>query len=166
MTFSCNIEVTDLSRLIRRLAKEYQAHDSERKVTVRAPSEPAEVMSDPELINLAVAQLLDNAVKYSPLTTPVDIELSRNDGVVDVFMTNLGEPIGPQDQEQIFERFYRIPDAVDGVSSGTGLGLYVARKIVLAHSGTLTLDHDHSPPGHVTLRMSLPTIHRESENAG
>ena len=160
-----NMEVTDLSRLIRRLAKEYQAHDSERKVTVSAPKEPAEVMSDPELINLAVAQLLDNAVKYSPLTTPVDIELSRNNRVVDIFVTSRGEPIRSQDQEQIFERFYRTPDAVEGVSSGTGLGLYVARKIVLAHSGTLALDRDHSPPEHVTFRMSLPAIRRESENA-
>jgi two-component system sensor histidine kinase KdpD len=160
-----NMEVTDLGRLIVRLAKEYQAHDSERRVTVSAPREPAEVMSDPELINLAVAQLLDNAFKYSPLTTPVDIELSRNTGVVDIFVTNVGEPIRPQDQDQIFERFYRTPHAVEGGSPGTGLGLYVARKIVLAHSGTLTLDRDHSPPDHVTFRMSLPTIHRESDNA-
>jgi two-component system sensor histidine kinase KdpD len=159
------MEVTDLGSLIKRLAKEYQAHDSERKVTVSAPSEPAEVMSDPELINLAVAQLLDNAVKYSPLTTPVDIELSRNNGAVDVFVTNLGQPIRPQDQEKIFERFYRTSDAIEGVSSGTGLGLYVARKIVLAHCGTLTLDRDHAPPDHVTFRMSLPTIHCEPGNA-
>ena len=161
-----NMEVTDLRALVSRLGKEYQTHVGDHAITVRVSGEPAEVMSDPELLNLALAQLMDNAIKYSPSGTRVNVELCVKDGFADIFVTNHGESIRPEYQERIFDRFYRGRAAEESVTSGTGLGLYVARKIVRAHSGSLVLDQDHLPDGHTTFRMRLPIVHNESDDAG
>jgi signal transduction histidine kinase len=161
-----NMEVTDLRALVSRLGKEYQTHVGDHAITVSVSGEPAEVMSDPELLNLALAQLMDNAIKYSPSGTRVNVELCVKDGFADIFVTNHGESIRPEYQERIFDRFYRGRAAEESVTSGTGLGLYVARKIVRAHSGSLVLDQDHLPDGHTTFRMRLPIVHNESDDAG
>ena len=162
-----NMEAIDLRVLVSRLAKEYVSQFSDHSITVSVTAEPAEVMSDPELLNLALAQLLDNAIKYSSPGTCVNVELCRNNGFADVFVTNLGEPIRPEYREKIFDRFFRGPTEEDNVPSGTGLGLYVARKIVRAHSGSLTLDWDHAQGDRkTTFRMRLPMIHRGSGDAG
>lgn len=161
-----NMELTDLRVLVTRVVKEYQSLVNDHSVTVTLSNEPAEVMSDPELLNLALVQVLDNAVKYSPPATTVHIELCRNNGLVEVFVTNCGGSIRPEYQEKIFDRFYRVPGTEDHVSSGTGLGLYIARKIVRAHSGALTLDRDHlSDQNTTTFRMTLPSVHHEFEHA-
>jgi two-component system sensor histidine kinase KdpD len=161
-----NMEVTDLCSLVNKLGKEYQTHVNEHPITLSLSHEPAEVMSDPELLNLALAQLLDNAIKYSPPGTSIAIELCRNAGFAHVLITSHGEPIRPELRERIFDRFYRGPNAMQNVTSGTGLGLYVARKIVRAHSGSLVLERDRAPDDHsTTFRMTLPIVHDEFDNA-
>lgn len=65
-----------------------------------------------------------------------------------------------------FDRFYRGPNAEANGTSGAGLGLYVARKIVRAHCGSLVLDRDRVPDGNTTtFRMTLPIGHHESDDA-
>jgi two-component system sensor histidine kinase KdpD len=160
-----SMELTDLGVLITRLAKEYQGQFNDRSIILKTGREPAEVMSDPELLNLALVQLLDNAIKYSPPGTPVNVQLCPQDGLVDILVTNQAESIRPESRERLFDRFYRGPET-ESVTSGTGLGLYVARKIVRAHSGDLVLDRDHVPDDHtITFRMSLPIVHWEIEDA-
>jgi two-component system sensor histidine kinase KdpD len=161
-----NMEVTDLGALVRRLGNEYETHFNEHPITIRVSREPAEVMSDPELLNLAMAQLLDNAIKYSPPGTNINIELCRTDGFADILITSHGKSVLPEYRDRIFDRFYRGPDAEQMVAGGTGLGLYVARKIVRAHSGSLVLDRDHVPDDDTTtFRMTLPIVQHESDDA-
>jgi two-component system sensor histidine kinase KdpD len=161
-----NMELTDLRALVSRLAKEYQSQVNDHSITLNLSRGRAEVMSDPELLNLALVQLLDNAIKYSPPGTLVNVELCPRNGFVDLLVTNRAEPIRPESREKLFDRFYRGQAAEENVKSGTGLGLYVARKIVRAHSGSLVLDRDHVPDDHtITFRMSLPIIHHETADA-
>ncbi len=161
-----NMEVTDLGALVSRLGKEYATHVNERAITLRVSREPAAVMSDPELLNLALAQLLDNAIKYSLPDTGINIELCRKNGFAEILVTSQGNSIPPEYRERIFDRFYRVPDSRQQATSGTGLGLYVARKIVRAHSGNLALDRNQVPEDHTTtFRMTLPIVHHESDDA-
>jgi two-component system sensor histidine kinase KdpD len=163
---SPNMEVTDLHALVSRLGKEYQSQVNDHPVTLSLSLEPAKVMSDPELLNLALAQLLDNAVKYSPPGTGINVELFRNNGSADILITSQGESIRPEFREKIFERFYRGQEAMESVATGTGLGLYVARKIIRAHSGSLVLDGEQPPEHHgTTFRMTLPIVHQEPSDA-
>jgi two-component system sensor histidine kinase KdpD len=161
-----NMEVTDLRALISQLGREYEAHVNEHSVVLSLSRERAEVMSDPELLSLALAQLLDNAVKYSPPGTDINIAVCQKDGFAEILITSHGKSIRSEYRERIFDRFYRGPDAEQNVTSGTGLGLYVARKIARAHSGSLVLDGDSVPDDQTTtFRMTLPIVFHESDDA-
>ena len=83
--------------------------------------------------------LLDNAIKYSPQNSPVEILLSKNQREQAVLkITNMGEPIGDEDIQRIFDRFYRVDKARS--TSGYGLGLAMAKEIVNIHKGKITVE--------------------------
>jgi two-component system OmpR family sensor kinase len=85
----------------------------------------------------------------------VTIEVESDTGFADVRVTNEGYPILPEEQDQIFERFYRGMES-EHLAPGTGLGLYFARKILRAHGGSLELDAGRESAGMTTFRLRLP----------
>jgi signal transduction histidine kinase len=117
--------------------------------------EPVDALADAELFELAVGQLFDNACRYSPPGSPIEIGLEFEKDTATVFVWNGGSAVTGAEAARIFERFYRGAEA-RRLGSGTGLGLYVARKIALAHSGRLELDFASSERGGVTFRFTIP----------
>jgi signal transduction histidine kinase len=113
-----------------------------------------EIAADANLLQLALAQLLDNACRYSPPGSPVKVRIEPAGDSVAVVVWNSGEPIEAGERELIFERLYRGRRGRH-TSSGTGLGLYVARKIALAHGGSLDLEKQPGDDG-VSFRLALP----------
>jgi len=109
------------------------------------------VDGDRELLGLALRQLLDNAVKYSSPTSPIEI-VAAVDAAVDIAVRNAGAPIPEREQQRIFERFYRGAQARH--IPGTGMGLAIVRQIAAAHGGTLTVSSS-SDTG-TTFTLSLP----------
>ena len=103
-------------------------------------------------MKLAVKQLLDNALKYSPPDTPVTIGVHDASGMVTVAVTDRGNGIPVQEQNRIFGRLYRSPSVQHQVT-GSGLGLSIAHNIARAHHGNLTVT---SRPGETTFRLTLP----------
>ncbi|HEX9750876.1 MAG TPA: ATP-binding protein [candidate division Zixibacteria bacterium] len=115
---------------------------------------PVEVIGDRETLRQVIDNLLDNAIKHTPSGGQVTVSLSgdRNRATLEVTDTGIG--IDPVHQERIFERFYRVDTARSREMGGTGLGLAIVKHVVLAHSGTVTVD---STPGHgSTFRVTLP----------
>ena len=106
------------------------------------------VPMDRRLVTLALKQLVANALKYSPPSTPVTIRVEP----AAVEVTNEGKGIPEAEQARIFERFYRSPSVKDRIP-GSGLGLSIAHAIALAHGGDLTV---RSRPGETVFRLSLP----------
>jgi len=82
--------------------------------------------------------LFQNAIKYSPDGGGVDIEVTPHDGVVCVTVADQGIGIPEEALPQLFERFYRAPNADPRQISGMGIGLYVVREIVHLHGGSVT----------------------------
>ncbi len=155
---SPNMEATSLNALVRNLADQYQ-NLFDRRIVANPGSQPAEVLADSELLSLTINQLLDNACKYSLPDSVVTVDLDVRNGQAEVCVSNNGIPIRPEERERIFERFSRGTDG-EQVAPGAGLGLYVARKIVKAHGGSLDLDIDEDTS--VTrFRISLPAIRKE-----
>ncbi len=93
----------------------------------------------PELIELALRQILDNAVKYSPQGSPLIVEAKRDEGGVIVSVTDRGPGIPEWEQSRIFERFYRGIE-IPSPTTGSGMGLAIAREIVQAHGGEIWVD--------------------------
>jgi two-component system sensor histidine kinase KdpD len=107
---------------------------------------------DRRLVSLAIKQVLGNALKYSPVETPVTVQVSNGTGVT-VCVTDYGKGIPAAEQTRIFERLYRSPSVQNRIP-GSGLGLSIAQNIVRAHHGDLTVT---SRPGETTFQMTLPS---------
>jgi two-component system sensor histidine kinase KdpD len=149
------IEATDMQAVIRHLAEQYARQWPDRQISTVNHGEPAEESVDPELLRLAVSQLLDNACKYSLPGAAIRVAMESDpDGFI-VEVSNSSSFIPASEQGLIFERFYRGAE-MNGHTSGSGLGLYVARKIALAHGGTLSLVPDAGTRGEVTFRLNIP----------
>jgi len=140
-----------VASLVERFSEQYP--DRSFSVTRSGEAAPAEV--DPELFELAVGQLLDNACRYSPGGSRIKIGVQFGDRAATVFVWNNGPAIPPAEAARIFERFYRGAEG-QRLGTGTGLGLYVARKIALAHGGRLDLDFARAEAGGAGFRFTVP----------
>jgi two-component system phosphate regulon sensor histidine kinase PhoR len=99
---------------------------------------------NPSLLEQAVVNLIDNAVKYSAAGQTVRVEAGRADGEVFIRVIDQGCGIGSEHLPRIFERFYRVDKARSRKLGGTGLGLAIVKHIVQLHGGQVTVD---SAPG-------------------
>jgi two-component system, OmpR family, sensor kinase len=95
---------------------------------------------DNDLLGLAVINLLDNAIKYTPSGRHVALELTRSESGSRLVITDQGPGVAPEDRPHIFDRFYRGRPSHSGhPSGGGGIGLAVVRWVVEGHGGTVRL---------------------------
>lgn len=121
------------------------------------------VLGDAERIRMVLTNLLTNAVKYSPQGGTIRVGGWAADDQVLVYVADQGIGIAPEDQERIFERFYRVEDSLSRTTQGVGLGLYLAQAIVQAHGSRLAVD---SQPGRGSrFTFHLPVEHRQLPSA-
>jgi len=154
---------TDVPALVEGVVRRHAAQFPDHQVAVSSQCQSCQAPADRELLDLALTQLLDNAFKYSIPGSPVAVGIGVEEEFVTVRVRNEGSSIAPHEQERIFERYYRGSDARKLIS-GAGLGLYVARKIALAHGGSLTLDKS-TCPGTVVFCLRLPRLEEKSRGA-
>ncbi len=107
-------------------------------VEIAAPESLPALHFDLDRIKDVLNQLLENAGKYAPPNTPVRISVERNDGAIVVSVSDRGPGIDDFEQSLIFDKFYRGKDQRYSVQ-GTGMGLAIARAIIEAHGGTITV---------------------------
>jgi two-component system sensor histidine kinase KdpD len=156
------LEAFDLTAILAQLVEQQARRSTDHRLHfVRGPI-PLEVRADPELLRLAISQLLENACKYSQPGSTVNILTEEGAGGVAIRVSNNGSSIALADQQRIFERFYRGVDA-GRVAPGSGLGLFVARKIAAAHGGTLELEGQEQGDNPVTFRFTIPVRKVEGE---
>jgi two-component system sensor histidine kinase SenX3 len=121
----------------------------------------ARVYGDQDLLVTALRNLIDNAIRYSPENTKVGIGIRAKDGLVAVSVTDQGEGLSPEDQERVFERFYRVDAARSRHTGGTGLGLSIVKHVISNHGGEVTL---WSQPGQgSTFTIRLPEMEGQGE---
>lgn len=118
----------------------------------------APFLGDADMLGRLVLNLLDNAIKYSPPRTLVDVSMSATATTYHIAVRDSGNGIPAEAQGRLFERFFRVDSARSraqgGSTSGAGLGLAIARHIAEAHRGTVALIE--SRPGRTEFRISLP----------
>ncbi len=103
---------------------------------------------DPLLIKMLINNLLENALKYAPKDKPVAVKVTSGKEGMQLFVADLGPGIPDTEKPLIFEKFYRMGDEKTRSSKGTGLGLYLCKKIAKDHNGVLTVS-DNTPNGSV-----------------
>jgi two-component system sensor histidine kinase SenX3 len=119
------------------------------------------VLGMPDQLVTAVRNLLSNAISYSPEETKVAVAVRLRDSTVQIAVKDQGIGIAPEEQDRIFERFYRVDDARSRVTGGTGLGLAIVRNVCRNHGGDVDV---WSVPGEgSTFTIQLPLHSGETD---
>jgi signal transduction histidine kinase len=134
-------ETTDAEGFVREVTDEFASGlaGDRGRLSLVASDGPLPIRVDREAMGRALWNLLENAVKYSPANSPIEVVVRRRDGQVAIDVVDKGSGIPPAEQGRIFEKFVRGADAVASGARGTGLGLTMVRHIVRAHRGDVRL---------------------------
>jgi two-component system, OmpR family, sensor histidine kinase SenX3 len=129
------------------------ADNADIAITTDKPS-GCRVLGDQTLLVTALANLVSNAIAYSPPGSPVSISRRRRGGNVEIAVTDRGIGIAREHQERVFERFFRVDNARSRATGGTGLGLAIVKHVAANHNGSIRL---WSQPGTgSTFTLSIP----------
>jgi len=134
---------------------EHACREKDVSLAVTLPEESCQVFLDKDKIRQVLLNLLENAYKFTPAGGEITIRVFPGDECsICVAICDTGAGIPPADQERVFERFYRVDKTRSRASGGTGLGLPIAKQIIEAHGGKITLK---SKPGEGTeMQFCLP----------
>lgn len=138
------------------LVERARLYAARKNIRIEADIQPITVDADADLLSFAVYNLLTNAVKYSPRDTTIVLAAALSNVSVSISVTDQGYGIAPEDQQRIFERFYRLKRDRKGVEEGTGIGLALAKEIVVQHGGLIKVDSKPGAGSRFTL--SLPYV--------
>ncbi len=141
--FVIETEALDLADVARRAAGLLAVRASDRKVRIDRPDEDEELlaMADFRRVLQIMVNLIGNAVRYSPADSVVWIRTEEEEDLTAIIVADQGQGIAFEDQERIFDKFERLDPSEPG---GSGLGLYISRRLARAMSGDITVD---SAPG-------------------
>jgi two-component system sensor histidine kinase SenX3 len=103
----------------------------------------------------AILNLLTNAMKYSGQSREIELRLRRENGHAVIEVTDRGVGIAPEEQERIFEKFYRAPTPENRLIPGAGLGLALAEHIAAAHGGRVAVRSSPGQGSTFTIRLPL-----------
>jgi signal transduction histidine kinase len=144
--------------MLKELEGEYAAQAAEKKITLKFihPPKLPKLQGDRDKINLALHNLLGNALKYTPAEGQVTVSIDVRNGqlIIDVIDTGIG--IKPEEAEKIFDKFYRSEDPRVEKITGTGLGLTLAREVVRLHGGDVTLQSELNRGSTFTATFPIP----------
>jgi len=147
-----NLEEGDLEDLIGVALTRLRKRLADYAICTAIPTARRMIPMDAGLIEQVLVNLLDNAAKYSPPGSQIDVGFRQAPGVTEVWVADRGRGIPPDQLEHIFEKFFRV-QRPDGIS-GTGLGLSICKGIVEAHGGQIAAAN--RPGGGTVIQFRLP----------
>jgi two-component system sensor histidine kinase KdpD len=148
--FKLRSDLHPLSAIVAWTVRQFEPRLDGHTVVTRVP-ETLSVLADRELLGLALRQLLDNAVKYSPPASAIEIVADAS-STIDIAVRNSGPAIAERELGRLFERFYRGANASH--VPGTGMGLAIVQRIAQVHGGSVTVTS--AIEGGTAFTMSLP----------
>jgi signal transduction histidine kinase len=144
-----------LRPLIESVCRQAQAAHPDRRIRSAGLTD-ASVNGDQDALTQLLWILVDNAVKFTKPDGCIEVGLQRHESTALLTVADDGAGIPPADLERIFERFYQANGARS--NRGAGLGLSIARWIVLEHSGTITAQNNEGPGATFTVTLPLTTV--------
>jgi signal transduction histidine kinase len=140
-TVKLSREAVDLGQLARDVVASLNilAEERQQRVHVDAADDVL-IFADRLVLMDAVTNVIDNAIKYSPHQSAIDVRVHRDGDHAELSVTDQGPGIPAEHRERIFDRFYRIDEGRSREMGGTGLGLAIARWAVETHGGHISVD--------------------------
>jgi len=149
-----NAQPHSMIELINQAIDESRLSAEKRKISVVfLPSADYSVLGDRGQLEMAISNLIENAINYSPDLTQVAIVLTCKDTLVEVSVTDQGIGIPEKDIERIFERFYRVDPARSRATGGTGLGLSIVKHVATNHGGDISVWSNEGSGSTFTIRL-------------
>jgi signal transduction histidine kinase len=145
----------------------WDALRSGRRLNMALEGHPFLVVADPNRLEQVLWAVFDNAVKYSPQGSPVEVLLSTDGGASDgltarIAIADQGAGMDAESAERAFEQFYRAPDARRLAPDGSGVGLYAARGLIEAMGGTISLESRMGSGTHLTIWLPAERVEDDS----
>lgn len=151
---------TDASDLLRMAVEDMKAIGADNTFSIYVAPEAARITVDAEKFLQVLIILVENAVKFSPKGSPVEIAIGRNGPWIEGVVLDRGRGIGEDDRLLVFDRFYQVEDTMHHSTPGMGLGLYIAREIIAAHNGTIACEPRQG--GGTIFRFRVPIASEEA----
>ena len=145
--FKAEKEELDLTALLKDCIRQFSNRFPER-IFVEDIEDDTDIKGDSLLLQMLINNLLENATKYSPKESPIITALIKNRSGVELQIKDEGIGIDQTEKDKIFNKFYRIGSEATRKTKGTGLGLYLCRKIARDHNGDITMTNNE-PQGSI-----------------
>jgi two-component system phosphate regulon sensor histidine kinase PhoR len=136
------------------------AEKKNQTLIITLPENAGPLIGDFEKLTLAIINLLDNAIKYTPEGGRITLQVGRSSNGIEITVSDTGLGIPPKDLSRIFERFYRVDRARSRDLGGTGLGLSIVKHIVEAHGGTVAVKSQMEKGATFIVTIPSPTVPR------
>lgn len=157
-------EDLDTTEVVDSLLAQFTTKWAGRRIEVHTDGgEPPRVIADRHRLDGILINLIDNAIKYSPAGTAVEVTVARKGAQVAFSVRDHGAGMTENERQGLFQKFHRLPGAAASDVPGTGLGLYIVKGLVDAHGGMITVDS--APGGGSTFTVALPAAPAASRAA-
>lgn len=160
-----NVEVWDM---ILNIMFNLEQRIEEKKIYIpdMDPQE-CEVKADRDMLHQVIYNLMDNAVKYTPMGGEINVSVTESEGWTSITVRNSGQGISEEEQPYVFERFYKTDKSRSIDKGGTGLGLYIVKMLTSAMGGTVELESDGESYTQFTVKLQTapPSKERTSRSA-
>jgi len=149
-------EVLLASDLIKEALDQCRTTADARKISLFfQESKDTYIQGDHDQMTMAVNNLIENAINYSPAGTKVSVSTSAENGIISIAVSDQGIGIPEAEVERIFERFYRVDPARSRETGGTGLGLSIVKHIVTKHGGEISVWSSENVGSTFTIRLPI-----------
>ena len=149
------VEKIDMKVIIERVVREHRLEMVSRAISVDVRGEVITLQGDSEQLRVVLDNLVANAIKYTPRGGKVRVIGSRDGAMAQIEVEDDGPGVALEEQERVFESFYRGDASANGKVKGSGLGLAIVREYVLAHQGHVFVVDPGKPGGRFRVRLPL-----------
>lgn len=153
--FKLRLETVDLYALAREVFEFFKNRAEEKGIRFTLEGGSVQLRGDKERLRQLVVNLVDNAIKYTPREGEVELKAFEEDGQAVLIVRDTGEGIPPEEQQKVFERFYRVDKSRSREKGGAGLGLAICKWIAEVHGGVVTLKSEPLKGSEFTVRLPL-----------
>ncbi len=147
----------DLTSLLRDIIDEQSGAINERRqlLSVNLPKQKLYIYADTRYVRMAIENVLSNATKYTPEEGSISLTLDHDKHNARLVISDTGVGVSKKDYDLLFQKFARIPNELTNKVTGSGIGLYLAQKVVEAHHGTIHFSSDIGVGSTCTIKLPL-----------